>query len=77
MDGNGKKKEEEPVYINMIAGGISGAASKTATAPLARLTILYQVCPFVPNLWLTHGTYTLHMPRRSIKLGPGPSIVAT
>ena len=28
----------------LLAGGLAGAISKTATAPLARLTILYQVC---------------------------------
>lgn len=27
----------------LLAGGVSGAVSKTATAPLARMTILYQV----------------------------------
>lgn len=27
----------------LVAGGFAGAVSKTATAPLARLTILYQV----------------------------------
>ena len=27
----------------LAAGGIAGAVSKSATAPLARLTILYQV----------------------------------
>lgn len=28
----------------LLAGGVAGAVSKSATAPLARLTILYQVC---------------------------------
>jgi len=28
----------------LFSGGVAGAFSKTATAPLARLTILYQVC---------------------------------
>ena len=27
----------------LLAGGVAGALSKSATAPLARLTILYQV----------------------------------
>ncbi len=32
----------------LLAGGLAGAISKTATAPLARLTILYQVCAKQP-----------------------------
>jgi hypothetical protein len=32
----------EPAKL-MIAGGVSGVLAKTATAPLSRLTILYQV----------------------------------
>ncbi len=32
----------EPAKL-MIAGGVSGVLAKTATAPLGRLTILYQV----------------------------------
>lgn len=30
----------------LASGGVAGAVSKSATAPLARLTILYQVCLF-------------------------------
>jgi hypothetical protein len=33
----------------LLAGGVAGAVSKSATAPLARLTILYQVRGQVPR----------------------------
>lgn len=31
------------ILKTMVAGGVSGAVAKTCTAPVARLTILYQV----------------------------------
>jgi len=39
---SGRQELEETVKL-LFAGGFAGAVSKTATAPLARLTILYQV----------------------------------
>lgn len=35
----------------LLSGGVAGAVSKTATAPLARLTILYQVSLLYFFLW--------------------------
>ncbi|PSS32636.1 Solute carrier family 25 member like [Actinidia chinensis var. chinensis] len=34
----------------LLAGGIAGAFSKTFTAPLARLTILFQLLKIIPGL---------------------------
>jgi hypothetical protein len=39
----------------LIAGGFAGAVSKTATAPLARLTILYQVSQRTSTEYLEDG----------------------
>ena len=43
----------------LIAGGLAGAISKTATAPLARLTILYQVSPLLLDSSHAHGSCCL------------------
>ncbi len=39
---SGREELEETMKL-LFAGGLAGAVSKSATAPLARLTILYQV----------------------------------
>jgi hypothetical protein len=39
---------------NMIAGGVSGCIGKTMTAPLSRLTVLYQVGPLLKHTSSSH-----------------------
>jgi hypothetical protein len=41
---------------SMIAGGISGCVGKTFTAPLSRMTILYQVSPLLSSARAYSGT---------------------
>jgi solute carrier family 25 (mitochondrial phosphate transporter), member 23/24/25/41 len=51
------------MFDNMIAGGLGGVVGKTCTAPLSRLTILYQLTPLLKASSMSgivHGT-----------LGPG------
>lgn len=48
-----------PAQKTMIAGGIAGSVGKTATAPLSRLTILYQVSPIINPVTTSVSAATL------------------
>lgn len=70
----GRALKTQPVHISTLqtdalengkllaAGGIAGAVSKSFTAPLARLTILYQVSGFTTAE--TPASVSLHVPRQ-------------
>lgn len=47
MTGDGRTCKIPPFFATVLAGGVGGCMGKTATAPLSRLTILYQVAPLI------------------------------
>lgn len=49
----------------LAAGGVAGAVSKSATAPLARLTILYQV-DYEPDMHAEHACFCVVAPARHV-----------
>ena len=60
----------------LASGGVAGAVSKSATAPLARLTILYQVCP-CSLVELLHDIFLRQLPRlRSSSTSLTPSFLS-
>ncbi|XP_020540334.1 mitochondrial substrate carrier family protein B isoform X2 [Jatropha curcas] len=45
-----KQQSQIGTFSQLMAGGVAGALSKTCTAPLARLTILFQMLYTIPGL---------------------------
>jgi solute carrier family 25 phosphate transporter 23/24/25/41 len=81
---SGREEIEETLKL-LLAGGVAGAVSKTATAPLARLTILYQVqsissmsqttLPLNTNVWSALRHIVRNEGFRSLWKGNGVTII--